>query len=212
MCDAFSKNYEYTKETRSVVYDENIRNIYKNASVTLEDTIGAGYEPVYCFVNASSPEISVTDETAVLKSKVTASCVVKNIRKEFECFTKTEDIVISTGSEVSTDNEYILTVSPTECIANISGENMKVKVGLAVNGFEICHSSTLTLCSFEENTEKALRRGSDALVLYYGKKGEKLFDISLRYKTDIGQITEENGIDGKTLTEDKMLFIPAFGQ
>lgn len=212
VCDAFSKSWEYTKEVRQVVYDENIQTIYKNVSVTVEDTIGPGYETAYCFANASVPQITLTDDTPVLKSRITVSSIVKNAQGEFECFTKSEDITIATGSDIIEENEYVLQIFPSECIANISGETMKVKAGMVLSGFEICRNTLNTLQAFEENTDKPSPQNSNALILYYGKKGEKLFDIALRHKTDIGRILEENGLEGKTLTEDKMLFIPAFGQ
>ena len=64
---------------------------------------------------------------------------------------------------------------------------------------------------YSENTEKPLEETENALILYYGKKGEKVFDIARRYRADINFIVEENRLAEKVLTEDKMLFIPAFG-
>lgn len=47
-----------------------------------------------------------------------------------------------------------------------------------------------------------------ALTLYYSQKGEKIWDIAKKYSTTVKAVLTENGIDGETVPEDKLLMIP----
>ncbi|MBQ3008291.1 MAG: outer spore coat protein CotE [Oscillospiraceae bacterium] len=210
--DAFSQEYEYSKALYKLTYDSNIQSIYKKISVTVEDTIGSGYETAHCFVSAANPIMTTSDGNPVLRSKVSTAVIVRNTAGEYECFIKSEDAVINTGAPVLMENEYILAVYPGECTVNISGEKMTVKADLIITGFEICRETVNTVQDFKEDCEKPVNTNKDALVLYYGKKGEKIFDIALRYRTDTGLILSENSLESKVLEEDRMLFIPVFRQ
>ncbi len=210
--DAFSRNWQYTSDSRTLTYDSNILTVSRNAAVTVEDEIGQGYEMVHCTAQATTPVISDDGDKMVLKSQLSFSAIVKNSRGEYECFTKTENIILNLAEEITGDNEYLLAVTITGCTPQLSGDTLKVKADLNISGFIICHSSVNTLNSFEENKDKPADAIDDTLILYYGKKGEKLFDIAKRYKTDIQLIITENAVEGGILADDRLLFIPSFRQ
>lgn len=48
------------------------------------------------------------------------------------------------------------------------------------------------------------------LVLYYAKKGEKLWDIAKKYRADPDAVSEANNLNEQVLGEEKMLFITKF--
>ncbi len=210
--DAFSRSWLYTAEDCSVTYDSNILSVSRNASVTVEDEIGPGYEAVHCSARAAAPVITSDGDRMVLRSLLSFSIIVKNKQGEYECFTKTENVILNTAEEISEDNDYFLTVNVTGCTPQLSGETLKVKAGLNISGFIICRSTINTLKSFEENKDKPADTADDTLILYYGKKGEKLFDIAKKYKTDIQVIMTENSVESGMLADDRMLFIPSFRQ
>ena len=209
--DVFSKTYEYTKEVQSIVYDENLISIDRNTTVLLEDEIGEGFEHIYDFAEISSPKVIFSDENAELKSKITFSAILKNSQGEYECFSKTGEVTFDTGEEVSEENEYLLTADIIDSSVNIDGGTFTVKINIGLSGVVIKRHRINTVRTFEEKTDRLLSRDGDALILYYGKKGEKLFDIAQRYKTDVESIMEENELTEKVLIENRMLFIPAFG-
>lgn len=47
-----------------------------------------------------------------------------------------------------------------------------------------------------------------ALKLYFGKKGESIWDIAKKYKTSADAVSEANNTGGETLPEDMMILIP----
>jgi len=208
--DAFSRVYNYDKNRRNIAFDTNIHAINRNMQITLEDSAGSGYEPVHCFINTGTPVMSAADGKSVLKSRLTASILVKNKQNEYECFAKTEDIIIDVGTEILPQNEYLLDISVSDTAVSVTEETMRVAVTLSVSGFAINREVTTVMDRFDENTDAPLEKPADALVLYYGQKGEKIFDIALRYKTDTEDIIKENNLENKYLSDDRMLFIPVF--
>lgn len=209
--DAFSKEYEYSKNRQKAVIDENIETICKNININLEENIGNNCSMFYHFVSASTPTFFIGDEKNVLRTRISVNAIVKNARNEFECFTKNQDVNIDIGDKISADDEYILSCKVTDSRAIISGDVMKIKLVLNTDGFAIKRRTEEVIREFEEQLDRPILSPANALVVYYGQKGEKIFDIALRYKTDADKIAQENLLDGKILTEDKMLFIPAFG-
>ena len=212
LTDAFSKEYEYRAEKTTFSYDENLETVSKTAQFTVEDAVGIGYTVAHCFAHVSTPFIAQSDNGPVLKSKLNVSVLVKNTQGEFECFTKSGDIVHEGFGPINPDYEYLLTCKTNDAEAVITDDLMKAKVSVFTEGVIIKRNTVSTLDNFEENTEVPVERQRNALILYYAHKGEKVFDISMKYKTDTALILSENEIETGELKEDRMLFIPAFGR
>ena len=51
-----------------------------------------------------------------------------------------------------------------------------------------------------------------AAIVYYGKKGERIFEIAKNHNVSPQIIMDENVLENDLLTEDTMLVIPAFEQ
>jgi len=56
--------------------------------------------------------------------------------------------------------------------------------------------------------DKPLQKKTCALTLYYGNKGEKVWDIAKKYNTKLKLLNEENLIDSPILEAAQMLLIP----
>ncbi len=211
VADRFSKKYEYEKQTAEIITDINMHSIYKNFSVSVEDSIIPGYEPVYTMADLTPPSFYNNDDIYTIKSKLILSVIMKNSRGEYECFSKNEDVYFSISENLSPQNEYVLTASVVDVAAAVSDDKMNAKVDISIKGFEICRSTLHTITSFTEDIDKALVAPAGEMILYYSDKGEKLFDIAMKYRADTGDIAKENNIEGKEITESRMLFIPVYG-
>ena len=210
--DCFSKSYEYEKSHKDIMMDFNISAVSKIQNFQVEDTIGSGFVPVYTIIDTSAPYTVETDGRPVLKAKTTVSVIVKNENKEYECFTKTGDITLDTGSSLSADDDIFVTCQRYGADVTVSGEVMKARFSVNVKGFVIRHKNHKVLADFTENHSAPVSNPADALILYYGDKGENVFDIAMKYRTDLSLVMTENNLDTKILTEDKMLLIPAYRQ
>lgn len=209
--NAFSKEYEYEKEESNVVYDENLILVDKSISLSLEDNIGSGFTPVYHFADISSPKIYYSGDKGELKAKISFTSILKNGNEEYECFSKTGEVKIDTGEDILSSNEYLITPYIEDSNFTITNETVKANVTVGFSGWIIKRRKVRTVKSFEENKEKPIKNDYNALILYYGEKGEKIFDIARQYKTDVETIIEENQLSDKVLKDDRMLFISAFG-
>ncbi len=210
--DCFSKSFEYEKSHKKLLCDTNITAVSRTLSFQVEDTAGGDYTPVYTLLNSTAPVISTREGNPVLKTNVSVSVIAKNENGEFECLTKTGDIVLETGAELGPDDDAVITCYPYRRDVSISGDQMKARFNIDLKGFVIRHKSDDVLSDFSEDETAPVTNPQDALILYYGEKGENVFDISMRYKTDLSVIMSENNLESKILTEEKMLLIPAYRQ
>ena len=58
-------------------------------------------------------------------------------------------------------------------------------------------------------SEKQLVRNSNAITVYFPEESESLWSIARRYNTTVKAIAEENGLEGDTTENLKVVFIPA---
>ncbi|MEG1049473.1 MAG: LysM peptidoglycan-binding domain-containing protein, partial [Oscillospiraceae bacterium] len=91
-----------------------------------------------------------------------------------------------------------------------SDDLLKIKVNLHAQGFVMEKQKLEILHSLNENSEKPLEGAPEALILYYGQKGENVFDIAKEHRTSPQVIAQENQLAEKQLAEKQMLLIPAF--
>jgi hypothetical protein len=209
--DAFSKKYDCTRQQKRIALDKNITAISQKFPHTVADNIGAGYTPLCCFVNLSAPFFSAGEDKNRLQTRFTATAVVRNADDECECFVKSGEIDLNIPGNILPDDQYILSCNVSDRHITVSADTLKVDFTVSVNGFITDRQSKTVLDNFEENTDQPIPSSADALILYYGSAGENLFDIAMKYHTDMHTIMTENSMDTKILTEDKMLIIPSFG-
>ncbi len=210
VADGFSKKYTAEKQCRNVQYHKNIFAVDKTAIFSMEDTVGGGYSPVYSFVNISNPFIAVTDGTHSLKATVHASVLAINSQKEYEGFTKTVDITIDTAREIFSDDKYFVDCIVADKSLSIADGVLKLDFTLNLKGFVLNTQTEKILETFGENTAQPNTNRQNSLILYYGTKGERIFDIAMKYNTDTGLIMAENNLPTHCLDSDKMLIIPSF--
>lgn len=60
-----------------------------------------------------------------------------------------------------------------------------------------------------KESENQVVRGSNAITVYFPEKSESLWSIARRYNTTVNAIAEENGLEGDTTENLKVIFIPA---
>ena len=209
--DAFSKKYRDIKRTKDILRDGNITAVNRTIQVFVSDTVPYPCKVLYSFGSVGNPQVIQEGDKCLLKSKVTVNVFRTNGENDMECYTKTEDCTLDIGEKINRNNEYILTCRVASVSATGASDSIKAGVNISINGFVIKREKYTVMEKYSENTEKPLEETENALILYYGKKGEKVFDIARRYRADINFIVEENRLAEKVLTEDKMLFIPAFG-
>ncbi len=208
--DAFSKNYESVSQLKEIYYDKNLKSVNKTINFLAEENIQNGCTIVHQFLNIGEIKSYIEDDNMIVKSKITAYIILKNLQNEFECVSKTEDFIIDTRQNSLKIDEYIATLKLLNITANISEDKLKIKANIILDGFIIIKEKIKILSEFSEVLENELEKRDESLILYYAQKGENLFDIARRYRISSTLILDENDIEGKILQEDKMLIISAF--
>ena len=105
---------------------------------------------------------------------------------------------------------FDFSVTPISCSYNISSSNaVDFKVELNVNGFitKPFNMNAVVSMTIYEDKEKSFD-DMPSLVVYYGTKGESIWDIALKYNTAADIICEANNISQETLEDNTMLLIP----
>ena len=210
--DAFSRCYEYEKQQQEMLCDTNMYHIDKNIALQIRENIGAD-----CSVRDIIFEIAPLKNyyeinKSTVKAKVTANIIAVNSQNEYECFARTEDVVLDWLENCSQYDEICLKLTADNCTYTHTGGNLQINAAISVQGFVIEKRSFNLLRSFEENTDKPVTNGEEALVVYYAQKGERVFDIAKNHNASPADIMEENNLAGGVLQANQMLFIPAFAE
>ena len=206
--DSFSRRYEYEKQSVQQLVDTNIYSVNKNLTVQFGDV--ANRDSRICDVQfeISPPKSYYEINKTTVKSKIFTHIIVLNSQEEYECVTKTEDIVFDWLEKCGRYDEICVDLSVT----GYSYTDRGVTVNLSAKGFVIQKQPIQLLSGFEENCEKPLQNISESLVIYYAEKGDKVFDIAKSHNVSPQIIMEENQMENQWIDEERMLFIPAFEQ
>ena len=206
--DGFSRCYEYKKESHRQLVDINMHIIDKMMSVQLEQAAPSGYKICDVYLEISPAKNYFEINKTTVKAKLNAYIIAQNQQEEYECFVKTEDLVLDWLEKCGRYDEICIRLSPV----NFAYSDNRVSISVSAKGFVIEKRAIELLEGFEENEEKPLQNICEALILYYGKKGEKVFDIAKYHNVSPQVVAQENDLESERLNRDTMLFIPAFEQ
>ncbi|MEG3030565.1 MAG: DUF3794 domain-containing protein, partial [Oscillospiraceae bacterium] len=208
--DAFSRSFECEKQSESFLIDSNIYSVDKTVPFMLEDKFSKEYTVSDVVFEISQPRTYFEINKTTVKAKLAAHVIARNVQNEYECFTKTDDIYLDWLEHCSQYDEILLTLSLADYEILQSDDLLKIKVNLHAQGFVMEKQKLEILHSLNENSEKPLEGAPEALILYYGQKGENVFDIAKEHRTSPQVIAQENQLAEKQLAENQMLLIPAF--
>lgn len=208
--DAFSRRYKYEKTQQEILCDTNMYHIDKNMALRTGEKIGTDYTVKDVFVEISPLKTYYEINKTTAKAKAVANIIVLNSRGEYECISKAEDIVLDWLENCTPQDEICIKLSADSFSCNCTGDEVQINAAISAKGFVIEKRPFIVLKAFEENTEAAAEKNQDALVLYYAKKGEKVFEIAKKHNADPQDISVENCLQADTVAEDTMLFIPSF--
>lgn len=208
--DAFSRSFESEKQIENLLIDSNIYSVDRAIPFMLEDKFSKEFTVSDVIFEISQPKAYFEINKTAVKAKLAAHVIARNVQNEYECFTKTDDIYLDWLENCAQYDEIIVSLNLSGYEILQSDDLLKIKVNLFAQGFVMERQKIEILESFVEAEEKPLEKAEEALILYYGQKGEYVFDIAKEHRTSPETITQENQLEEKRLVENQMLFIPAF--
>lgn len=112
--------------------------------------------------------------------------------------------------KVTQNSTADLQIDWISCSYTLTDSNtVSVKAEIRVSGeiYSSAYYRAVTDVNIDDNV-KIVRDGDYALKLYYGVKGENVWNIAKKYCTSVNAVIEENSLDSECLSEDGMLLIP----
>lgn len=212
VADAFSRRFECVKEEEASFTDSNIILIDKMENIKADVSVPKEYTLSHVVFEVSPVKSYFEINKTTVKAKVTAHVIGTNSHNEYECFTADVDMVLPWLENCRQQDEIWIKPQIIGYTITQSEKAMQINANCSVQGFVIEKQPCNLMKSFEENTEKPLHKGPEALIIYYGQRGEKVFDIAKQHFADPQEIIEENDLQTDRLTAPQMLFIPAFEQ
>ncbi|MBR2503291.1 MAG: DUF3794 domain-containing protein [Oscillospiraceae bacterium] len=207
--DAFSRLYLCEKTSQEILCDTNMYSVDRTLAVRMSENTGRD-----CVVKDIIFEIAPVKSyfeinKTTVKSKITANIITMNGQKEYECVSKTEDIVLDWLEKCGQHDEICIKLSVSGCTYTHTEGELQINANISAQGFVIEKQPFSLLKTFAENTEEPVQT-EDALIVYYAHKGEKVFDIARNHNADPQDIIEENSLQKDIVDSDRMLFVPAF--
>ncbi len=102
-------------------------------------------------------------------------------------------------------------VAVKSCGYTVSGENkleLQVELCLHCSLYEDIPARQVCSVELDENRPKSMEN-RPAAVLYFAEAGEELWDIAREYNSSVESIRLDNGIEGDTVSESKLLIVTA---
>ena len=210
--DGYSVKYESDLERDTIGCEKFITSL--NDNITIRDRINVSSQiseiidmrliPLHYICKNENDQTYISGDVAVCVSLEDENGSCKYYEK---VVTYNEKLPINIGEE-GCSFDFILT--PEKCSYNItSGNCIEFKCEMNVNGLVIksFNINAVTAINIDEQNKKSFD-DMPSLVVYYGSKGESIWDIALKYNTSFLKIQEANNIKDENLSEDKMLLIP----
>ncbi|MBR5251411.1 MAG: DUF3794 domain-containing protein [Oscillospiraceae bacterium] len=210
VCDAFSRCYCCTKDEQSVTVDKNIITADRTFAVKFNVQTGGNCTAQHIVYELSPVKSYFEINKMTVKAKLTAHIICLNGQNEYECISHTEDVVLPWLEKCSRYDEIMLSLCCDAGSFSHNGDNVSVTVNIGATGYIIEKQPVVLLQGFEENRDAPLADRQQALILYYGQKGERIFDIAKQHCVSPQEICQNNNIETQQLEKRQMLFINAF--
>lgn len=182
-------------------------------TIIAQDSFTMPGEGVICILDCCgeivSKKFKCEDGKATVSGSINVSMIVKDGNGNFNTQLKTLDYCYSVDND-SDDKTIIcepyVSLITIDCALSNGGISVRAELSVVGTVFEERVIDTVTDITESDvpNTRKRY-----AVTVYFPEKEESLWSIARRYNTTVNAIADENGLDGDTTADLKILFIPA---
>ncbi|MCQ2455218.1 MAG: DUF3794 domain-containing protein [Clostridia bacterium] len=206
----------YSRKTKSEISRDNVEflKIYKRLfetfsckkSINVESGSISAVLDNWCDVVIT--DSGFFDDSLVVSGTVTASFLIADKDGLASYFEKTIDFSYKYPVENSKNKKCDPSVMISSCGYTItSNDSLEVRAQITVSG-DIYESSQLPVVTKVENGEAPKEKQDCAMVVYFAKKDEKIWDIAKKYLSSMEEIKSINGLENEYFTEDTAVLIP----
>ena len=150
------------------------------------------------------------NETLLISANLSLSVLIKDGSGSITNINKILDVKYERKAGYDDNDIFCLpniNVASLDCIEK--GDNsidVRAEINVSASVFGKVFVDGVTDITESENQ---LVRNSNAITVYFPEESESLWSIARRYNTTVNAIAEENGLEGDTTENLKVIFIPA---
>ena len=211
VCDCYSvtNNLDVKRQTLSIkTAAQQVSGSHQMREMIELGTAVSGIIDVSC--DTSGIAAAFEDSVMTVRGTLTASIVAKDSDNKCVCFEKklpyTHEFAIEPCADHTADIKAII----SGCSYSMkSDDSIELRAQIDISGLVCCKKqiSVITDITADDNSEKQIG-DMPALVLYFAKPQESVWDIAMRYNTSVDLIMGANGLENDILAADTVLLIP----
>ena len=162
-----------------------------------------------CCGDVVSQSFKPEDGRGVINGSINLSMIVRDGNGNLNNLIKTLDYCYSTAIETADKNIIChpsVSLISLDCALASGGIAVRAEISVTGTIFEERVIETVTdikACDTQDTRKRY------AITIYFPETEESLWSIARRYNTTVNAIAEENGLQGETTDNLKILFIPA---
>lgn len=211
--DAYSKKNNAQILKNNISFERLIKNINETfgvkGTITLNDfEISAVVDSWYdVIIN----EAKVSDNSLIVSGVIPVSIIAEDTDKNTSYFEKTIEFLYKYPLEnIDTNLRFDPKITVASFGYTITGaSNVEIRSELCINSpiYEKNEMMAVTDISIIEDVVKQTKSDT-AMVVYFAEKGERIWDIGLKYLASCEEIKTINNLNEDSLSEDCMILVP----
>ncbi len=207
VCDAYLTACECKTECEKKDFCELEKNISKEHTHTISlDSLGGEASEIYAEIKNAAPYI--TDSGEIIMNCEAVLTAVINYEGEIQTREMSVPLSFSVAASESFRGGGVwgsVCLISAELIRGKNDAELKLCAKVLVK--KTCSHELLSdFSAFEEMPHK--KTDDTAIIIFFGERGEDIWDIAKRYNTSAEAILRQNELNSLVLEEDKKLIIP----
>ena len=191
-----------------LIYTENFRH---TAKISEGENVPANIFAMWVTPKNINTRLSEDGKTVTVTGMLTYSMAVQDNSGMITMPDRDETFeqVISIENDIS-GASLSASITVTDVSYNISSEGIltaKSDISAKISASGSSSIKAVSEIIIDDKTKKQ-RDGDYAIKLYFGVKGENVWDIAKRYNTSVDSVIEENELNGDIIENDGMILIP----
>lgn len=212
VCDCYSIKNNLDVQRQSISVKSAAQQI--SASHQLREMIELGMgvgSIVDVSCDCGSIAAAFEDSIMTVRGTVNATIIAQDSDNKCVCFEKklpfTHEFDITPCSDHSADIKAVI----SGCSYSMkSDDSVELRAQIDIDGIVCCKKqmSVVTDITADDNSEKQIG-DMPAVILYFAKPDESVWDIAMHYNTSVDLIMSANGLDNDILAGETVLLIPS---
>lgn len=209
ICDAYSTDYEISSESKQISVNSlcELKNDTVNHKFTAD--IQGGISQIIDIWSSCNECIShINGNEAKFISPITVCILAKDQNGEITYIEKNSDLEYTANCAEKFTSAEARFESQSVSYNIIGNNQLEIKLALntAAKFFKNSSFKVITEITPDEAKPKSCEN-KPALAIYFGSRGETLWDIAQAHNSSVDSIMAENEVFEEVLTEDRMLLI-----